>query len=40
MRDAAKEGDLLYLPDDSHWNAAGHAFVARTLAAIWNSTAR
>lgn len=37
MRDAAKDGDLLYLPDDSHWNAAGHAFVARQLATVWNS---
>jgi len=37
MRQAASAGDLLYLPDDSHWNAAGHAFVARQLAAIWAS---
>jgi hypothetical protein len=37
MRDAARAGDLLYVPDDSHWNAAGHAFVARQLASIWAS---
>jgi hypothetical protein len=37
MRDAALMGDLLYVPDDSHWNAAGHVFVAEQLAAVWAS---
>lgn len=35
MRDAARGGELLYVPADSHWNAAGHAFVARQVAALW-----
>ena len=39
MRGAAAAGDLLYAPEDSHWNAAGHAFVAEQVAALWASTA-
>jgi hypothetical protein len=35
MRRAAAEGQLLYAPEDSHWNAAGHAFVAQMVAAVW-----
>jgi hypothetical protein len=37
MRRAASAGDVLYAPEDSHWNAAGHAFVAKQLAATWAS---
>lgn len=33
MRDAAATGQVLYAPEDSHWNAAGHRFVAGLLAA-------
>lgn len=33
MRAAAARGELLYAPEDSHWNAAGHRFVAALLAA-------
>src|SRR5262249_52353080 len=35
MRQAARAGQLLYRPEDSHWNAEGHAFVARSIADIW-----
>ncbi len=35
MRDAAEAGQLLYAPEDSHWNAAGHAFVAEQVLAVW-----
>lgn len=35
MRGAAEAGQLLYAPDDSHWNAAGHAFVAEHVLAVW-----
>ena len=40
MREAARAGELLYVPEDSHWNAAGHAFVAQQLARIWSETWR
>ncbi len=33
MRRAAAAGDVAYAPEDSHWNAAGHAFVARQVSA-------
>jgi SGNH hydrolase-like domain, acetyltransferase AlgX len=33
MRQAAANGQLLYAPEDSHWNAAGHDFVARQIIA-------
>ena len=33
MRAAAATGTLLYAPEDSHWNAQGHRFVAELLAA-------
>lgn len=32
MREAAGRGEILYAPEDSHWNAAGHRFVADLLA--------
>jgi hypothetical protein len=35
MRQEAGTGRLLYLPEDSHWNAEGHAFVARRVADVW-----
>ena len=35
MRDAAGAGRLLYAPEDSHWNADGHAFVADQLRSVW-----
>jgi len=39
MRQAAAEGQVLYAPEDSHWNAAGHAFVAHQVAMTWDSVA-
>jgi hypothetical protein len=33
MRAAAAAGQILYAPEDSHWNAQGHRFVAELLAA-------
>jgi hypothetical protein len=39
MREAASVGEVLYAPEDSHWNAAGHAFVAKQVAATWASAA-
>ena len=35
MRQAAAAGRLLYAPEDSHWNEAGHAFVAEQVEAAW-----
>lgn len=35
MRDAAEAGQLLYAAEDSHWNPAGHAFVAEQVLAVW-----
>ena len=32
MRAAAGRGEILYAPEDSHWNAEGHRFVAALLA--------
>jgi hypothetical protein len=32
LRDAAQAGCVLYYPADTHWNQAGHSFVARFLA--------
>jgi SGNH hydrolase-like domain, acetyltransferase AlgX len=37
MRRAASAGAVLYAPEDSHWNAEGHAFVAKEVAAAWKS---
>jgi hypothetical protein len=37
MHRAAAAGEVLYAPEDSHWNAAGHAFVAREVATYWTS---
>lgn len=37
MRAAAARGALLYAAADSHWNAAGQAFVADQLATAWAS---
>jgi hypothetical protein len=39
MRRAASAGEVLYAPEDSHWSAAGHAFVAKQVAAAWASAA-
>jgi|MDTC01.1.fsa_nt_gb hypothetical protein len=36
IRDAAAAGRLLYAPEDSHWNADGHAFVAEQVHALWD----
>jgi hypothetical protein len=38
MRAAAPEGRLLYAPEDSHWNAAGHRFVAEQVREAWRRT--
>jgi hypothetical protein len=35
MRAAAANGRLLYAPEDSHWNAAGHRFVAEQVRKAW-----
>ena len=35
MREAAAAGKVLYAPEDSHWNVAGHAFVAERLRDEW-----
>ena len=37
MRQAAAAGEVVYSPEDSHWNAAGHALVARVLADVARS---
>jgi hypothetical protein len=39
MRKAASAGEVIYAPEDSHWNAAGHLFVAKQVAAEWALTA-
>ena len=33
LRDAVAAGESVYLPDDVHWNAAGHRVVAAAVAA-------
>jgi hypothetical protein len=35
MRTTAMNGELLYAPEDSHWNSQGHAFVADRLLEQW-----
>lgn len=40
MRAAAAAGGLLYAPEDSHWSAAGHEFVADVLAGLWQRIGR
>lgn len=35
MDEAAAAGELLYAPEDSHWNEAGHALVAEQVHAAW-----
>lgn len=35
MQAEAAHGRLLYAPEDSHWNEAGHQFVADQLHALW-----
>ena len=30
--DAAARGEILYLPDDTHWSASGHRLAAEILA--------
>ena len=34
MRRAAANGDVVYWPEDSHWNAAGHRLVAEVLRSV------
>lgn len=36
MRAAAAAGELLYAPEDSHWNTAGQAFSAGQIEEQWN----
>jgi hypothetical protein len=36
MHRAAAGGDVLYAPEDSHWSAAGHRFVAGEIAKLAN----
>jgi SGNH hydrolase-like domain, acetyltransferase AlgX len=36
MHSAAMRGEVLYVPEDSHWNAEGHAFVADRILEQWN----
>ncbi len=36
MGGAAATGRLFYAPEDSHWNPAGHAFVADQVLSVWN----
>jgi len=40
MREAAHRGALLYEPADSHWNAAGAAFAADRVAALYQGCCR
>jgi hypothetical protein len=35
MKAAAASGRLLYAPEDSHWNAEGHRFVAELVQKAW-----
>ncbi len=35
MRRAAAAGKVLYAPEDSHWNAEGHRFVAELVHEEW-----
>jgi hypothetical protein len=35
MHRAAQAGEVLYAPEDSHWSAAGHRFVAREVVTYW-----
>jgi hypothetical protein len=37
MRREAVAGRMLYRPDDSHWNAAGQAFVAEQVGYAWRA---
>jgi hypothetical protein len=37
MKQAAAAGAVVYAPEDSHWSAAGHAFVAKQVASVWAS---
>ena len=32
LREHARRGETLFLPDDPHWNAGGHAIAAEELA--------
>ena len=34
MGGAAAEGRVLYAPEDSHWSAEGHRFVAQQIAGV------
>lgn len=38
LRAAVARGQSVYLPDDVHWNSAGHAFAARAVADAIAST--
>jgi hypothetical protein len=37
MRHAAKAGQVLYAPEDSHWTRQGHEFVARQVLQAWKT---
>jgi hypothetical protein len=36
MREQAKRGELLYAPEDTHWNAQGQRFVADRILEAWS----
>jgi acetyltransferase AlgX (SGNH hydrolase-like protein) len=40
LKEAARAGKLLYAPADTHWNPAGHAFVAQVVAGKTSIPAR
>lgn len=40
MRQAAAADEVLYAPEDSHWNKEGHEFVARQVELLWRARER